>query len=259
MRTFCIVLSIILSLFPASPLLAKEKEENTIRIESYQADVTGDGLLETIDLKGIPLSKSAGYFHDIWAEVKSPDKEDHRWKINFGGGYEPSIQFVDLNHDNVLDLLFQSPTGGSGGLYHYNLYSLKDANLTDIPLPKHKYISGEFVDDFKAKLHFSPNKKAVNIELKNTQEYVQNGIYNKNGKLQKTTPLIIDPIAFFEPIEISERKGYGLKSFKQVSGAYHADQLGTIESLWYYEDGEWIILKTQWKDEPQKIQPSNEK
>mgnify|MGYP001426002419 FL=1 len=246
-------------LYAGYPLLAKEKEENTIRIESYQADVTGDGLLETIDLKGIPFSKSAGYFHDIWAEVKSPDKEDHRWKINFGGGYEPSIQFVDLNHDNVLDLLFQSPTGGSGGLYHYDLYSLKDANLTDIPLPKHKYISGEFVDDFKAKLHFSPNKKAVNIELKNTQEYVQNGIYNKNGKLQKTTPLIIDPIAFFEPIEISERKGYGLKSFKQVSGAYHADQLGTIESLWYYEDGEWIILKTQWKDEPQKIQPSNEK
>ena len=58
---------------------------------------------------------------------------------------------------------------------------------------------------------------------------------------------MIDPIAFFEPVEISDRNGYGLKSFKQISGAYHADQLGVVETLWYYEDGKWIALQVDWK------------
>ena len=70
-------------------------------------------------------------------------------------------------------------------------------------------------------------------------------MYEKNGKLNEPTELMIDPIALFEIIKINE--GYGLKSYRQVSGAYHADGIGTIETKWYFENGQWTPIDVQWK------------
>ncbi|RKQ29689.1 hypothetical protein [Oceanobacillus halophilus] len=225
-------------------------EEEAVLINTYQKDVTGDGVLDEINLKGVPFSDGAEYFHNIWAEVKSKSTDDGRWRINYGDGYEPEIQFVDINHDKIQDMLYQSPTGGSGGLYHYDLHTIANNQLLEIPLPKHEYVSGEFTDHFLAEVKISPNEKPIEIDISNrSKEYIRLGIYNKDGKLKKSTSLMIDPIAFFEPVKLTDKKGYGLKSFKQVSGAYHADQLGTIEALWYYRDGEWIVLQSEWKKE----------
>ncbi|WP_085991513.1 hypothetical protein [Oceanobacillus senegalensis] len=241
---------ILVILMLISPFSVYGMKEEAVLINTYQADVTGDGILDEINLKGIPFSKGAEYFHNIWVEVKSKGHEDGRWKISYGDGYEPAIQFVDINHDNVQDMLYQSPTGGSGGLYHYDLHTLANGDLLEIPLPKQEYISGKFADGFKIKIQFTPNEKPIEVDVKNrSKEYIRQGIYNKKGKLKKAKSLIIDPIAFFEPVKLTERKGNGLKSYKQVSGAYHADQLGTIEAIWYYIDGEWIILKSEWKEE----------
>lgn len=239
------LLFLLLLLVPSVTLAAETEPQEAILIETYQEDVTGDGENETIELKGILFSPDTQYYKDIWATVTSPSGTD--WKINYGGGYEPVLQFTDLTHDGIKDIFYQSPTGGSGGLYTSDLHTLANGEMQEIPLPEQPYVSGKFEENFNVTIEIVPNGKPIVIDVKDrAEDYIRLGIYDKNGKLLQPTPLMIDPIAFFEPILISDSKGYGLKSFKQISGAYHADGLGTVETLWYYENGNWVILKTEW-------------
>lgn len=244
MKRFIYLLMFLLILFPVYHINAKEIE--TTLIAEYTEDVTGDGETETIELFGVPFSDDTAYFRDIYVTITSNTDE---WRIDYQGGFDPTLEFIDLNHDGVVDLFYQSATGGSGGLYTSQLDTLAKGKLKNIPLPKQDYVKGYFEDGFNAVIEIIPNKKPIIMDVEARKaDYIRLGIYDEKGAILKQTPLMVDPIAFFEPILVSESKGYGLKSYKQISGAYHADQLGVLETLWYYENDRWIILQTDWKE-----------
>lgn len=214
-------------------------------ILEYRHDVTGNGGRDSITLFGIPFNDDSPYFKKVWAEIELPDGKEI--VIDYEGGYEPKLDFSDLNHDGVDDILYSSATGGSGGLYNYALHTIKDSKLQEIPLPAPLQIEAYFKDNFKAVINI-PGLKPIKLDLKSRKaDYIRMGLYQKNGKLNEPTELMIDPIAFFEIVKISDNKGYGLKSFRQISGAYHADQVGTVEVIWYYENGKWNPINIQWK------------
>lgn len=244
MKTYIVFFSFILILsFP----YFSNAESDITTIKRYTEDITGDGLKETIELKGILLSENNNYYRKIWVDIRNVDGKE--WKISYEGGYEPELQFIDVNHDNIVDLFYQSAKGGSGGLYNYNVHTLKNEQVTKISLPKQQYIKGNFEENFLVHLQLSPYQNPIKIDVKSRKDdYIRLNIYDENGQLKSKaqTSLMIDPIAFFEPVRISKSKGYGLKSNQKISGAYHADQLGTVETLWYFHEGEWIILKTDW-------------
>lgn len=219
-----------------------------ILIKSYQSDITGDGQNEVIELKGIPFTVNGNYYQQIWAEVTNTPLNKH-WKINYGGGYEPTIQFVDLNHDQANGILYQSPTEESSELYKYQLHKLESNKFKELPLPEQHYVQGKFKDGFNIKIQITPESDPINIGIQNQNhrtDYVQQGIYGEDGSVLKPTSVLINPISLFEPTYISKSKGYGLKSYKVINGANHADQLGKIETLWYFENNNWIILQTKW-------------
>ncbi|CDQ39262.1 MULTISPECIES: hypothetical protein [Virgibacillus] len=230
-----------------NPLVSQAAEQKPIQIKTYHADVNGDGQNEKIQLKGILFSPDSNFYREIWTEITNKQKEG--WKINYaGGGYDPTLQMIDLNHDNKKDIFYQSATGGSGGLYNYQLNTISQGQLKENPLPEQAYLSGTFEDNFNVIIKLTPTDKPITIDVQNrAEDYIRLGIYDKNGNLLEShKSVMIDPIAFFEPVLISKSKGYGLKSYQQISGAYHADRLGTVETTWYYENGEWIILQTKW-------------
>lgn len=228
------------------PIHIDAAESEALLLAEYEVDVTGDGQVEDIKLYGVLFSPDAKFYKDIYATITSKENE---WRINYPGGYDPVLEFIDLNHDDVPDIFYQSPTGGSGGLYNSQLDTLARGKLQTIALPKQEYVKGYFAQDFQAVIEIFPNEKPIvmNVERRK-DDYIRLGIYDENGNLLRETTLMVDPIAFYEPVQISKSKGYGLKSYKQISGAYHADGLGVLETLWYYEDGKWIILKTEWKE-----------
>jgi hypothetical protein len=237
-----ILLIVTVSSLIAYPVEASELEPHLIM--THEADLTGDGRIETLQLYGVLFSPDSVYYRDIYAVIQSEDEE---WRINYQGGYDPIIELVDLNHDGVVDVFYQSPTGGSGGIYTSQLDTIYGGELTNISLPDQPYVTGSFIDGFQAVLEISPHKEPIKINVENRKDdYMRLNIYSEEGKLLHETSLMVDPIAFYEPVEISERQGYGLRSFKQISGAYHADRLGVIETLWYYEQGKWIALGTEW-------------
>lgn len=236
------VLIALLWMLPLNNIVLADTSAHTIL--EYRHDVTGDGKPEKITLFGIRFANNAAYYKKIWAEI-AIQKGKHI-KINYEGGYEPKLEFADLNHDGVDDILYSSATGGSGGLYNYALHTVKNAKRLEIPLPEGLQIEGSFQKNFKAVLQIPGIKKPIRLDLRSRKaDYLRLGLYQKNGLLNEPTELMIDPIAFFDVVKMD--KGYGLKSYRQVSGAYHADRLGTVETLWYYENGTWNPVDVQWK------------
>jgi len=240
------ILFVIFFILPANIVAEENKQgEDSILIETYTKDITGDGLDETIELKGKLFSPDSSFYQEIWIDITND--QGNEWTINYGNGYEPAIEFVDLNHDHIKDILYQSSTGGSGGLYHYDLHTFANEQSEEIPLPEQDYIKGRFQDQFQVNIELSPYTDPIIMDIRDRKkEYISLKIYDESGKLLQPTSLMVDPIAFYEPILISKNKGYGLKSYQQISGAYHADQLGTIETLWYFENGDWVIVQTEW-------------
>ncbi|MFC3039385.1 hypothetical protein ACFOGI_03915 [Virgibacillus xinjiangensis] len=251
---FTHIFLILLSIVIPSHAAAESTIPDSILIQTFHEDIAGDGYKETIELKGTLFSDDTNYYRDIGIDVSN--KFGKEWKISYGGGYEPELQFLDLNHDGVKDVFYQSATGGSGGLYNYQLHTFKGDKLEEIPLPEQP-VSGEFQDNFKAMIKLTPTSEEQSIDVSERKtEYIELGIYDESGKLIQPKSLMIDPIAYFDPILVNKNKGYGLKSYQQISGAYHADQLGTIETLWFYEDDNWIILQTKWLPTPSPQPPS---
>ena len=230
--------------FSAPPPEKQPVNEMTVKV--YKEDVTGDGKKDTITLKAIPYSPDALFLKQIWADITTSKGSDIR--IDYEGGYEPKIQFVDLNHDGIKDMLYSSATGGSGGLYTMALHTLAGNKLVDIGLPEPLTITAQFEDNYMATITFVDTNQSYTIDLSDRKEdYERLGIYT-DGKLNEPMELMVGPYAFFEPAKIFGKSGKGLKGYQQISGAYHADGIGTATSYWYYDDGKWNLVKIKWRE-----------
>src|SRR5690625_968268 len=236
-----------LVIFIPNPILftfaETDNEKNETFINSYDADLTGDGFQEHFTLRGVLLSNRSHFYRDVWMDISSPFS--HQWKISFDGGYDPDIQLIDLNHDHIFDIFYQVAKDENKRQYNYQLYTLQNGMVKNLPLPKHKHIQGKFLNGFKIKIQINPHKAPIIKDIK--EEYTKQNIYKEDGTLVKDKKLNITPISFLEPILISETKGYGLKSYQSIKGINEKDVLGEIITLWYYKDDEWIILTSEWK------------
>lgn len=218
------------------------KEPAPQKINTYNKDITGDGMKEKIQLFGIPFTNDSDYYKDLFIEIKS---KNHEWRINYGGGFKPYLQFLDINHDGIKDIIYQSKK--KENINHTQIHYIKHGNIQNMGLPK-QHITGNFKNDFKINIHLTPLEDPRTIDIKNNAEkYIDSGIYKKNGELKKKNTVIkIQPLTKYESMQISDSQGYGLKSSQEIYGTNKDDSLGTIETLWYFEDEKWIILQTKW-------------
>lgn len=219
------------------------KEESSL-INTFYGDITGDGLREDFILRGTLLSKKSNYFRDLSLHISSPLAK--QWTISLNGGYNPSIQLIDLNQDQIVDVFYQVAKNENNEQFDYQIYTLNGNVIEQLPLPRHKYIKGSFLNNYRANIQINPNSKPFIINLsKKKRKYINEDIYDEDGSLIIERKAIIDQITYLEPILISESKGYGLKSYQTIKGIDSDDVLGEVKTLWYYNNNEWIILKTE--------------
>ncbi|WP_174614092.1 hypothetical protein [Virgibacillus ihumii] len=213
------------------------------QILEFDEDVTGDGRKESVTLKGIKFSMETDYLKDAWTEIQLANNK--KWKIPYDGGYDPNLEFLDLNHDKVLDIFYQSK--GQGGLHNHALHTLSNGELKEIQLPVQRYVKAHLTDGFELEVKLSPEQKPYTTNVKKqAADYIEKGIYNKQGRLLTDGSVIIEPISKYEPVFINKQKGYGLKSYQQINGTGKSDTIGTVQTTWYYENDKWLILKTKW-------------
>lgn len=224
-----------------------EKDLKPLLIQQKSIDVTGDKKKDQVDLYGTPFEEKSPFFTNVEATITIPESASQ--KIQYEDGYEPKIVFEDLNHDGVKDLFYFSATGGSGGFYNYQLDTLKGGEVTNIPLPESPIIEGQFLDGYKASIKI-PGLEEIIVDLSSrSEDYNRLGLY-QDGKLNEPTELMVNPTSFYQIVKIKGYRGKGLKGYQSVNGAYQADNIGTVETKYYYDKGKWIVIESVWVPAP---------
>lgn len=221
--------------------------ENTYIIDYQSEDVTGDNVTDHILLIG---NKHSGK-DDIYAENLKIVVQDGKTKLYSEAtyknlsGYEGTLFIGDFDGDKIKDVMLSSATGGSGGVIQHLIASFK--NNTPILIFGEKdndgvIIDGKYIDGFLAEIEFISLSKTIHLDLSsNKEEYIDMGIYNKDGKLLlKTLPHVI-PFSELSPVDYNGDGTYELRGYQRITGSYNADTISELESLWKYENGKWNI------------------
>lgn len=211
-----------------------------IIINTYEEDITGDGYRETITLKGLPLTNDSDYFQDIWADITGVNQS---WTISYGGGYHPQLDFVNLTHDQTSNLFFSSKS--SDNRYpHYQLHLFKGNKMEALDLPRLDYTNGKFEDAFLVSVTISPDGQTETVKI-DPNTYVEEGIYTDDGSLSESVSLQVNQPTL-EKHYVSKQQGYGLKSTQTFHEPIKQKKIGTLETLWYFENDKWIIVQNKW-------------
>ncbi|WP_102275621.1 hypothetical protein [Cytobacillus massiliigabonensis] len=221
---------------------AGENKNKWITVSKNENDITGDGKEDIIEIKGIPYEEGQEYLKEMKLLIAASNGKEYEAKLE--GGIRPGVQFVDLNHDEVKDILVSVETGGSGGLSNSYLYTLKEFQLTDLTVPDPLVINGQFHNGYKASIMIQETGKSVTFDLRNRgADYEKSGLF-LNGKLSEPTELMVDGYSALKPAAVDGKKN-GLIGVQAISGANHTDWIANVESTWIYESGKWIVKDTK--------------
>lgn len=228
------------------PTLASSVEDDIHFINSYEEDITGDGLREYIKLQGTLLTKKSTYYRNIWLDITGPFSQE--WKVSLNSGYDPSLTIIDLTHNETSDLLFQSARDEELTEYNYQLYTITQGAIRQIALPKHPNVQLVFLENFKFQVMTPALQEPLVFDISKEQQLnLESGLYDSDGNLLIHKQLSSEPLYSLEPLLISKSKGYGLKSTQYIVGINKDDVLRKIETLWYFKNNKWIKLQTSAK------------
>jgi hypothetical protein len=230
-----------MSLTALTGVYAGESHDKTVTISEAKVDITGDKKKDTVYIKGVPYEEGAQFLKQIYLKIKASNGKTY--KIKLEGGYDPAAAYRDLNHDGVKDIFISIPTGGSGGLSNFHLYTLKDFIVTNLTVPDPLAISSQFEEGYKASIKIQETGQSYSFDLSDRKEdYERLGLY-QDGKLNEPTELMVLPFGILKPIKI-DGNGFGLAGSQRVNGAYNADGIAEVESTWFYENGRWNLTNT---------------
>ncbi|MEW8972213.1 MAG: hypothetical protein AB2411_16405 [Mesobacillus sp.] len=233
-----------MSLNALTGVYAGESKEKTVTISEDKVDITGDGKKDLVYVKGVPFEEWAQYLKRIYLKIRASDGEIY--KIDLEAGYDPTTIYKDLNHDSVKDILISVPTGGSGGLSNFYLYSLKDFQVTGLTVPEPLAVSSRFEDGYKASISIEETGQSYSFDLSDRiEEYERLGLY-QDGELNEPTELMVLPFGTLKPIKLKNDTN-GLKGSQRINGAYNADGVANLESTWLYENGKWQVISAEVK------------
>lgn len=246
MKLFPISLYILLvSLLPSQ--VTQDEINSSIEgrqfINSFEEDITGDGLREYLRLEGVLLSNQSSYFRQVWLDITGPFSK--QWKISLANGYAPELHIIDLTNDDRNDLFFKIAQTEALSHYSYQLFTMNKDTIQQIQLPKPEHVRFSFLDNFMYKVETELLDKSETFSISPEGLKTMNeSIYRKDGTLLKQTQLTIEPHFILEPIYIDKSKGYGLKSTQHIPSFERTDILYTIETIWSYDTNKWIKLQT---------------
>lgn len=226
--------------------------EDMIVLGKYLADVSGDGKKEKITLVGKRFDEDSIYMDDIKLLVES---EGDGYVINLseeGGGYLPGIQLHDFTGDKIPEVMIAVPTGGSGGIIDYYIYSLKHNKPVKIfdSAKNSVKIEGVFAENYKGKIYIKDAKGVYEItalvDMKEKKDiYDELGIY-KNGKLINDMyhELMANTLyGLIKAVDVDDDGVMELEAYQSVKGSCNADHVADVITVWKWQDGEWNIKR----------------
>ncbi|NRD79616.1 hypothetical protein HPT25_19835 [Bacillus sp. BRMEA1] len=251
---FALIIVVVISLTALSGGYAFEARQKLITISKTEADITGDGKKEILQLKGIPYQDHAGYLKNIYLDIK--ESNGKYLKLPFESGSKTALQLADLNHDGMKDVFVTVFTGGSEGTTINYLYTLKNFIQTDLTVPAPLKLNSKYMNGYQAEIRILDTGKTYHFDLKDRSAYYkQLGLYY-NGRLNEPTELTVNSFSSLKPISLGGGKT-GLTGIQRVSGIANTDTIAYVQSTWDLINHHWKLIKTDvWSPGSESQSPS---
>ena len=221
--------------------------ENSVLLQEMTCDITGDGIADTLLLTGSKETISANYFrHLALASIDGAKGQKDVQSLSMAG-YSPQLKPIFLLNKDIPAFLVSAPTGGSGGIVDNRIVSFVGGEpriLFNEKNNKGVSIEGAFLPDYQVRVAFPELGQSITFDRVHAKaDYQRLGLYTEDGiptGKKGGTPWI-DPFAVLAIVDSNQDGLDELRGIQQISGAYHADRLGTVTSTWFYENGQWKI------------------
>lgn len=229
-------------------------EEEFEIIEIKSAYISEEDYKDQLLLVGKkPHKENSAYWEEIMVILKNENNNTIiKKKLDEFNGYEPELVLNDFTGNNKEDIFIKAASGGSGGIYFHRVITLKEKNLQIIFGENNNdgiNVVGYFDDNFKANLMFKNLNKRVILDISvNKEEYIEQDIYNEDGKMINID--LVRPYSYpfsdLEVIDYNQDGKYELRGIQRIVGAYGADTISEVESIWSYEEGKWDIMSVNY-------------
>ncbi|PYG88217.1 hypothetical protein LY28_01557 [Ruminiclostridium sufflavum DSM 19573] len=225
----------------------KYSNENNNIVASAFGDVNGDNIPDYVYLTGIRTHDSS-FIQDITLNIKDGKTGIRQgFKLASNAGYSPALTLKDFTGDKVKDILISIASGGSGGIMFYYIFSDIDNQIRMI------FDYEEYNNRYSYKVSFEDFYRVCvkNIELKTKFiiditykgcEYL-NEIYEPNGELKAPIEGWVDPLSGLFPIDFDGNGIYELLGYQGISGRYHADSLGYLQSVLKWNGRKFYLME----------------
>lgn len=220
---------------------------NKMYIINYEiADVTGDAENDMIMLVGESNSGDGIANNTISnMDIVIYDKVNNKFlnaSSNKMNGMDARIILRDLTGDQILDIIILYKADNN---YNLRVFSCEEDKISEIWKERNNkglLFTGDFLDGFKVKI----SNKKVNIEKiidlsKQSAEYIENGLFDKSGKLIKNNKISYSHFTNIEVVELNDRGG--IRTVQQIYGLNENDVLDEVGIIWKYNDGKWQMVE----------------
>ena len=203
-------------------------------INFTQADVTGDGMQDSIYLVGDrQTGNSTDRIRNMGLRVQTGGKT---LSVDFpyGDGYSPILFVGDLTANGIPDVLVNIFASGSGGFITSYIYTFENEQ------PRLLFDSKTFNENYTGKVIYEDNYKVrvitnrprwqYTIDISDRDRAYLATIYDSNGKLRQPTEGALLGLSSLNPIDYDVNGEFNVSAIQRVIGIGNMDTLGLVET-----------------------------
>ncbi len=236
--------------------LAQRTLPATDRIHARaQADVTGDGIDDSVLLVGHPYSDE-GLFctsHDVVVSDGATGEQITMALGDGSGGYPGTLFVGQVDGDKALDVVVAIPTGGSGAItnpFAVTFAGRRPRLLADPDsLAKGPRLDARALNHFIVRITDPDRGNEFMLGLagpgsKSDPELdYYDGTYSKTGKLIAPLDIDIDDVSAVEMAAIRGTNRSELVTYQKVWAVAHANSIGIVRTVWRWTGRQFAITK----------------
>ncbi|MBE1441410.1 hypothetical protein [Paenibacillus sp. OAS669] len=226
-----------------SPKQNKDSEHvsSTYLLQAVKADLTGDSIPDAITLSGTNQSPSSGYYDKLNIRVLI-SSETRPMDIALPGGYNPSIQLLDVNGDRINDICVYVSPDSQGGSPSIVLYTIQDQQPVALPLPPPLALKGVLKDHYKVPVMIQNTNETYMLELSERKSLYEAMGYYQNGRLLQPASIISSGFHKLEPVDRDTDGIWEMKGIQHIAMLSNDNTIAIAESLWKWRYGHWTLV-----------------